>query len=69
MAVKETKVLTRRRKFVKVEIPLINSTMELVGNSPEEIKEKTIKLDLTRQLKGKGVEAVVKIKVEEEKNL
>jgi len=64
---KETKVVSRRRKFIKVDIPLINTTMELVGNSPEDIKDKTIKLDLTRQLKGKGVEAVVKINIKDEK--
>lgn len=67
MAQKTTKVVTRRRKFVEVEIPLTNSKIELIGNSPEEVKDRTIKLDLTRQLKGKSVEAVVKIKVENEK--
>ncbi len=45
------KVITRRKKFVKVEIPLTKSTIELIGNSPDELQDKTIKLDLTRQLK------------------
>jgi ribosomal protein S3AE len=67
MAQKETKVLSKRKKFIKVDIPLINSGIELIGNSPEDIKDKTIKLDLTRQLKGKGVEAVVKIELEGDK--
>jgi ribosomal protein S3AE len=67
MAQKETKVLSKRKKFIKVDIPLINTGIELIGNSPEDIQGKTIKLDLTRQLKGKGVEAVVKIELEEGK--
>tara|TARA_Y100000034_G_scaffold124299_1_gene172274 strand:- start:325 stop:1119 length:795 start_codon:yes stop_codon:yes gene_type:complete len=64
---KETKVVIRRKKFQSVEVPLINTKIELVGNSPEELKDKTIKLDLTRQLKGKGVEAIVKIKIKDKK--
>ena len=67
MAAKETRVISKRKKFVKVDIPLTRTTMELVGNSPEDIEDKTIKLDLTRQLKGKGVEAIVKIEVKDEK--
>lgn len=63
----ETKVISKRKKFVKVDIPLIRTTMELVGNSPEELEGKTIKLDLTRQLKGKGVEAVIQVQVQDEK--
>ena len=64
---KQTKVITRRRKFVEVDLPLIRSRVELIGNSPEDVEGRTIKLDLTRQLRGKSVEAVVKIKIEEGK--
>ncbi len=64
---KQTKILTKRKKFTEAEIPLINSKIELIGNSPEDLKDRTIKLDLTRQLKGKSVEAVVKIKIENDK--
>ncbi|MBT4165860.1 hypothetical protein HOE04_02365 [archaeon] len=64
---KTTKVISRRKKFIKVEVPLAKSTIELIGSSPEEIQGRTIKLDLTRQLKGKSVEATVKIKTENEK--
>ncbi|MBS3079174.1 hypothetical protein J4218_03570 [Candidatus Pacearchaeota archaeon] len=67
MAGKQTKVLIRRRKFLEVEIPIIRSKIELIGNTNEELVGKTIKLDLTRQLKGKSVEAVVKIKLENKK--
>ncbi|MBT4135416.1 hypothetical protein HOD75_02575 [archaeon] len=64
---KSAKVITRRRKFVKVKIPLTNQEMELIGNSPAELEGRTIKLDLTRQLKGKSIEATVKIKLKDEK--
>jgi len=56
MEQKQTKVLTRRRKFIPVELPLFKSRLELLGNSNEELLNKTIKLDLTRYLKGKSVE-------------
>lgn len=64
---KQTKVLTRRRKFVEVDIPLTNQKLELVGNSVEDVEGQTIKLDMTRQLKGKGVEIVVKVTSEKDK--
>jgi ribosomal protein S3AE len=64
---KTTKVLIKKKKFQSVEIPLINSKIELIGDSIKELKDKTINLDLTRQLKGKSVEAVVKIKIENDK--
>lgn len=58
---KTTKVITRRKKFIKIAIPLIHSEFELLGNSPEEAIGRGIKLDLTRQLKGKSIEATFKI--------
>ena len=64
---KQTKVITRRRKFIEVEIPITNSKFELVATSPEELENKTIKLDLTRDLRGKSTEAVVKIEIEKNK--
>lgn len=64
---KTAKVMAKRRKFIKVDIPLIRSKIELIGNTPKDIEGRTIKLDLTRQLKGKNVEGVVKIKLEDDK--
>jgi len=64
---KQTKVITRRKKFFEVEIPLIEKTFELTGNTIDDLNGKTIKLDLTRQLKGKGIEATFKVKVEDNK--
>ena len=67
MAEKTTKVITRRRKFIEVDIPSIRLKIEIMGNSPSEIENRSIKLDLTRQLKGKSLEAVFKIKSENNK--
>ena len=64
MPEKTTKVLARRRKFIDVEIPVIKTGIKILGNNVKEIENRTITLDLTRQLKGKSVEAVFRIKSE-----
>ena len=64
---KETKQQIKRKKFIDVEVPIIHSKLELIGNTPKELQDKTIKLDMTRQLKGKSVELVLKIKIINEK--
>ena len=64
---KQTKVITKRKKFQEIEIPLTNSKVELIGNVLEDVKDKRIKLDLTRQLKGKSMEVVVKVDIENDK--
>jgi ribosomal protein S3AE len=64
---KADKQLVKRKKFIDVEVPITRSKIELIANSPKELENKTVKLDMTRQLKGKSVELVVKIKLENEK--
>lgn len=49
-----------KRKFIEVYLPNINDSMSVLGD-PEFLKNKTIKLDLSRKLKGRGVEAVFQI--------
>lgn len=56
-----TKVITRRRKFQEVEIPFIKLKIELLGENISEIEGRNIKMDLTRQLKGKSVEVIIKV--------
>ena len=63
----QTKVITKKKKFQEVEIPLTKTNIELIGDSIEEIKGKTIKLDLTRQLKGKSIETTFKVNIENNK--
>ena len=64
---KAEKQLIRRKKFIEVSIPITRTKIELIANSPKELKDRTIKLDMTRQLKGKSVELVLKIAIENEK--
>jgi ribosomal protein S3AE len=49
-----------KKKFIDVEIPAIETTIGVLG-TPEELDKKTIKLDLSRKMKGKGIEIVFKI--------
>ena len=56
-----TKVITRRKKFQEVYIPFIKSKIELIGENISEIEGRNIKMDLTRQLKGKSVEVIIKV--------
>ena len=57
----------KKKKFFEVEIPLIRSKQELLAYSIEDLKDKTIKLDLTRELRGKSIEIIFKIKLEKDK--
>jgi ribosomal protein S3AE len=67
MAEKSAKVITRRRKFIEVDVPSLKTKIEIIGNSPADLENRTVKLDLTRQLRGKSLEAVFKIILENEK--
>lgn len=67
MPPKTTKLITKRKKFIDVEIPMTRQKIELIADSAEQLKDRTIKLDLTRQLKGKSVEAIVKVFIENNK--
>ena len=64
---KETKVITKRRKFIEVDIPILDTKVELVGENVADIENRTIKLDLTRSLKGKSVEGMFRIQTENNK--
>ena len=52
--------MATRKKFIDVEIPSIESTIGVLG-TPEELDKKTIKLDLSRKMRGRGIEVVFKI--------
>ena len=67
MAKKITKVISRRKKFIEIDLPIINSKVELIGNSLQDLENKTIKLDLTRNLRGKAIEALLKIEIKQGK--
>lgn len=50
-----------KKKYFEVDIPLINEKAEVFSNSLEEINGKTLKLDMTRMLKGKSSEMIFSI--------
>lgn len=52
--------MATKKKFIDVELPIINETMPILGEA-EALAGKTIKLDLSRKLKGRGLEVVFQI--------
>lgn len=56
-----------RKKFFEVEIPLTNSSVDVLAYSISDINNRKIKLDLTRQLRGKSIEIAFQIRVEDNK--
>jgi len=52
--------MAERKKYIEVKIPILNTTTKVLG-TPENLDKKTIKLDMTRQLRGKGLTLKVKI--------
>lgn len=59
--------MAEKKKFIDVQVPLLNKNIEVLG-TPTELINKTIKLDLTRKLKGKGLNVTFQIR-ESENNL
>jgi ribosomal protein S3AE len=45
--------MAEKKKFIQVKVPLISSSLRVLG-TPQQIQNKTIKLDMTRKLRGKG---------------
>ncbi len=56
-----------KKKWFEVEIPLLEMKVKLIGYSISDLNNRFVKLDLTRQLRGKSIEATVNIKVNKEK--
>ncbi len=56
--------MVEKKKWFDIEIPLLKTSVKLIGYSAEDLNNRVIRLDLTRQLRGKSMEAVIKVKVE-----
>ena len=52
--------MAERKRYIEVEVPILNSSMRVLGTA-ENLHNKTIKLDLTRQLRGKGLTIKLRI--------
>lgn len=59
--------MAEKKKFFEVDLPLIRKKVFLIGKEKSELNNKTIKIDLTRQLKGKSLEFVFRVKTENDK--
>jgi ribosomal protein S3AE len=55
-----------KKKIFDIDVPLINTKARLLSYSIKELDNKTINIDLTRKLKGKGTEIIFKIKVKDD---
>jgi len=57
----------RKKKFFDVEIPIINKKTELYAYEQKELENKSIKYDLTRLMRGKGLLLTLKVKLNDGK--
>ena len=60
-------IAKRKKKFYDVDIPIIGKQTQVEAYEASEIKDRYIKYDLTRILRGKSVELQVKIEVKGDK--
>ena len=54
------RIMAERKKYIDVQIPILGETTRVLG-TPENLHNKTIKLDLTRKLRGKGLTITLRI--------
>jgi len=52
--------MAERKKYIEVQVPFLGESLRVLG-TPEELHDKTIKLDLTRKLRGKGLTVTLQI--------
>ena len=52
--------MAEKRRYIDVKIPILGETTRVLG-TPENLHNKTIKLDLTRKLRGKGLTMTLRI--------
>ena len=58
--------MAERKRFIDVQIPILDTSARVLGTK-EDLNGKTIKLDLTRKLRGKGLTITFKIMIHEDK--
>ena len=52
-----------KKKFFEIDLPLINDKYEAYAGTTEELQNKSVKVDLTRQLRGKNIDLVFTTKL------
>jgi ribosomal protein S3AE len=55
-----------RKKYFPVELPLIKEQYDASAYTLEDLDNKTVKIDMTRKLKGKSINLVFKIKIDKD---
>ncbi|MAG39380.1 hypothetical protein CMI41_00215 [Candidatus Pacearchaeota archaeon] len=55
-----------RKRFIDVDIPILDKTIQVLG-TPKDLTNKTIKMDLSKQLRGKGLTVTLQILNNEDK--
>ncbi len=60
-----TQVKGTKRKFFEVKMPLTHTKVHLIGYTPEELNNRVVKLDLTKNLRGKSIELRARVKVKD----
>ena len=58
--------MAERKKYIEIQVPFLGESLRVLG-TPEELHNKTIKLDLTRKLRGKGLTIKLRIFNQKEK--
>lgn len=68
MAEKEMKQKVKKatkKKFFEINAPLTSTPIQLYAASEEELAGRTVKLDLTKNLRGKALEMIIRISLQE----
>ena len=52
--------MAERKRYIEVQVPFLGESLRVLG-TPQELHNKTIKLDLTRKLRGKGLTIKLRI--------
>jgi len=56
-----------KKKFFEISLPIVGEKYESLANSIEDLKGKGVKIDFTRKLKGKSVDLVFSVRIEDGK--
>jgi len=59
--------MAEKKKFFDVELPLIKGKIKLLALDIGQLNGRIVKIDMTRSLRGKGLEIIFKVKVKGEK--
>jgi len=54
-----------KKKFFEIQAPLVSTKIQLYAATPEDLNNRVIKIDLTKNLRGKSLELKLRIKADE----